>query len=162
MSSVPISVTIFNPSFFNSSIPNRDVPYANYFTFCPYDKWSLLNFVTAIIDTYANVEKDTARKERKSVELIDSSNKRQRIDQQMGCLCLDIDVPTRTDRSENILDILTSAVRMFDQNTIVLGSICSYKSRVVIGEPSYLIRGVLIGNEVYTDVGNARKGLACF
>ncbi|CAG8697875.1 5272_t:CDS:2, partial [Gigaspora rosea] len=31
---------------------------------------------------------------RKSVELIDSSNKRQRIDQQMGCLCLNIDVRT--------------------------------------------------------------------
>ncbi|KAF0429272.1 hypothetical protein F8M41_005722 [Gigaspora margarita] len=153
MSSVPTSVTIFNPSFFNSSIPNRDIPYANYFTFCPYDKWSLLNFVTAIIDTYANVEKDTAR---------NSSNKRQRIDQQMGCLCLDIDVPTRTDRSENILDILTSAVRMFDQNTICSRINTFLQKFKSIGEPSYLIRGVLIGNEVYTDVGNARKGLTCF
>ncbi|CAG8649183.1 39560_t:CDS:2, partial [Gigaspora margarita] len=65
---------------------------------------------------------------RKSVELIDSSNKRQHIDHQMSCLCLNIDVPSRTDGSVNILEILKSAIRMFDQNTIALGSIHSYKS----------------------------------
>ncbi|RIB04868.1 hypothetical protein C2G38_2254123 [Gigaspora rosea] len=36
---------------------------------------------------------------RKSVELIDSSNKRQRIDKEIGCLSLNIDVPTRVNGS---------------------------------------------------------------
>ncbi|CAG8780097.1 23248_t:CDS:2, partial [Gigaspora rosea] len=64
---------------------------------------------------------------RKSVELIDSSNKRQRIDKEMGCLSLNIEVPTRVDGSVNILEVLKSAVRMFHQKTISLGSIRSYK-----------------------------------
>ncbi|CAG8608042.1 25139_t:CDS:2 [Gigaspora margarita] len=193
MSSVPtpVSITIFNPSFFISSVPSRDIPYANYFTFCPYDRWSLRHYVMSIIDTYTNVEKDIAHtvfyntlyniiddpqisqevsnvakrltsnknadiksvqslwnnteqsnrasstlpqsssstlEKRKSVELIVSSNKRQRIDHQMSCLCLNIDVPSRTNGSVNILEILKSAIRIFDQNTIALGSIHSYKS----------------------------------
>ncbi|KAF0401848.1 P-loop containing nucleoside triphosphate hydrolase protein [Gigaspora margarita] len=180
----------FNLTFFHSSISSRDIPYANYFAYFPYDRWSLYHFVTTIIGTYANVEKKiahnvfyntlydmidnqqtpqevcnmaimlTSNKEadiksvqslwnnmdqsnrasspppqssstmlekRKSVELIDSSNKRQRLDKEMGCLSLNIDVPTRVNGSINILEVLKSAVRMFHQKTISLGSIRSYK-----------------------------------
>jgi hypothetical protein len=67
------------------------------------------------------------QREHNQPAIINTPAKKQCIVPEVSCFYPDIDVPLRGNGSVNILEVIKSAVRTFDQKTIALGFTCSYK-----------------------------------
>ncbi|RIA96633.1 hypothetical protein C1645_754464, partial [Glomus cerebriforme] len=66
-------------------------------------------------------------KRQRDLTIIDAPAKKQCITSEVRCFCLDIDVPLWANGSVNTLEVIKPTVCTFDQKTIALGSIRSYK-----------------------------------